>query len=115
MNQLDRARSLATEVRHRLDRRPDWYQTRELAEALIVRVTAIDGSVDEALSRFESALKAAEAVDVYTAVWLTLACADALKTGDAARVKLSIDRYASTVQTLGYDELTRRYTVLAAR
>ena len=113
MNQLDRARSVAAEVQLLLDRRPDWYQSRELAEALVIRVAAIDGEVDVALSRFEAALKTAEAVDVYTAVWLTLACADALNRVDAARVRLSIDRYASTVQKLGYDELTRRYTVLA--
>ena len=115
MNQVDRARSVSADVRQRLDRRPDWYQTRELAEALVIRVAALDGEVEEALSRFETALNTAEAVDVYTAVWLTLACAEALNQVDAPRVRVSIDRYASTVQRLGYDELTRRYTVMASR
>ena len=98
-----------------VDRRPEWFQNREIAEALIIRIAALDGESEQALSRFENALKSAESVDVYLGVWLTLACADALNQVDAVRVKRSIERYASTVQTLGYDELTRRYTVLAAR
>jgi diguanylate cyclase (GGDEF)-like protein len=113
MSMEDRARSLAAEVRSRLDRRTEWYQARELAEALIIRILVLDGAVDEALARFESALVAAEAMDMYAAVWLTLACAKALERVDTDRVKLSIDRYATTVQTLGYDELTKRYAVLA--
>jgi hypothetical protein len=110
---MDRARSFAEELSRRLQGRADWYQTRELAEALIIRILVIDGAIDEAMTRFETALKSAESMDIYPAVWLTLACADALKSGDTARVKKSIDRYASTVQTLGYDALTKRYNVLA--
>jgi len=113
LNQLDRARSLAAEVKPRLEQRPDWYQGRELAEALIIRVAALNGHFDEALSRFETALNTAEAVDVYTAVWLTLACAEALSHADPARVRLAVDRYALSVKKLGYDALTRRYGVLA--
>jgi diguanylate cyclase (GGDEF)-like protein len=113
MAKMDRARSFAEELSRRLQGRADWYQTRELAEALIIRILVIDGAIDEAMTRFETALKSAESMDIYPAVWLTLACADALKSGDTARVKKSIDRYASTVQTLGYDALTKRYNVLA--
>lgn len=113
LNQLDRARSLAAEVKPQLEQRPDWYQGRELAEALIIRVAALNGEFDEALSRFETAVNAAEAADVYTAVWLTLACAEALNHADPARVKVAVDRYASSVKKLGYDELTKRYGVLA--
>jgi hypothetical protein len=115
LGKLDRARAAASEVQERIDRRPEWFQGRELAEALIVRVGVLDGHADLALSRFEAALNAAEAVDVYFAVWLTLNCATALEKIDAELVRLSINRYASTVEKLGYDELTRRYAVLAAR
>jgi diguanylate cyclase (GGDEF)-like protein len=115
LGKLDRARAAAAEVHERLDRRPEWFQGREIAEALIVRVAALDGNSDLALSRFESALNSAESMDVYPAVWLTLTCAPALKQLDDARVRLSITRYASTVEKLGYDELTRRYAVLAGK
>jgi len=98
-----------------LNRRPEWFQNREIAEALVVRVTALDGDAELALSRFETALNSAESVDVYLAVWLTLNCAPALRNIDDARVGLSITRYASTVEKLGYDELTRRYAVLAGK
>src|SRR5450759_3032150 len=115
LGKLDRARAAATEVQQRLDRRPEWFQGREIAEALIVCVGALDGNADLALSRFENALSAAEGVDVYLAVWLTLTCATTLKQIDAGRVRLSISRYASTVEKLGYNELTRRYAVLAGK
>jgi GGDEF domain-containing protein/tetratricopeptide (TPR) repeat protein len=115
LGKLDRARTAASEVQQRLDRRPEWFQGRELVEALLVRVTALDGNADLALSRFETALSAAESVDVYLAVWLTLNCASTLKQIDDGRVRLSINRYASTVEKLGYDELTRRYAVLAGK
>jgi tetratricopeptide (TPR) repeat protein len=114
INQLDRARLLASDVKQRIERRPDWYQGRELAEALIIRVAVLDGEFSEAQTRFEAALNAAETIDVYTAVWLTLACAGALIPGDPVRVKLAIDRYSSAVKTLGYDELTKRYDALAS-
>lgn len=113
LGDTDRARVNASEVRQRLERRPEWFQGRELGEALIVRMAALDGDPEYALSRFEAALKMAEAVDVYPAVWLTLDCAAALNQIDRNRVKLSIDRYAVTVPTLGYEELTRRYSTLA--
>jgi hypothetical protein len=76
-------------------------------------VSALDGDGEQALSRFESALRNAESVDVYPAVWLALTCAPTLMKIDDARVRMSIDRYATTVEKLGYDELTRRYAVLA--
>ena len=115
LSQLDRARSVASEVSQRLEKRPGWYQGRELAEALIVRVMVLDDELDEALTRFESAVNTAESVDVYTAIWLTLACAEALSRFHPKRVRAAVDRYASAVTKLGYDELTKRYGVLAGR
>jgi tetratricopeptide (TPR) repeat protein len=115
LGQLDRARSVGGEVHQRLERRPGWYQGRELAEALIVRVMVLNGELAEALTRFETAVNTAESVDVYTAIWLTLACAEALSPADPTRVKFAIDRYSVGVRKLGYDELTRRYDALAGR
>jgi len=112
LGKLDRAKKAALEVRGRLDRRMEWFQGREIAEALIVRVTALDGDAESAISRFEGALASAESVDLYTAVWLTLNCAPSLRQLDSSRVGLSIRRYESTVEKLGYDELARRYAAL---
>src|SRR5207302_10931843 len=79
LGKLDRARAAASESLERLARRPDWFQGRELAEALIIRVAALDGDSELAMSRFESALNNAQSSDVYPAVWLTRTCAPALK------------------------------------
>ncbi len=107
------ARATSNEVGRLFEGRADWFQGREIAEALLIRVAALDGKDEVALSRFEQALNLSESVDVYAAVWLTLACAPALTAIDPSRVQGSIDRYSGTVKDLGYDELTKRYAAFA--
>ena len=101
------------EVRQRMESRPDWFQGREMAEALAIRVDALDGKAEEALSRFELAISLAEEVDLYSAAWLTTACAEALAQFDRERVMASIGRYSTRVKELGYPEMTKRYDALA--
>ena len=85
-----------------------------MAEALAIRVDALDGRGEEALLRFELAMSLAEEVDLYSAAWLTAACAGALAAFDRDRVMVSIDRYSARVKQLGYPEMTKRYDALAA-
>ena len=103
------------DVRRRMESRPDWFQGREVAEALGVRLDAFDGKFEEAIARFDTAVSIAEGADFYNAAWLIAACADALLGQfDRERViKLSIHRYStSRVRELGYPEMTRRYDLL---
>jgi diguanylate cyclase (GGDEF)-like protein len=97
----------------RVDGQPDWFQGRELVEAFRVRMTALDGDLDAALGRLETALTRAEASDIYSAVWLTAECAEALRAHRLPRMKSLVDRYANRVKELGFDEMTRRYEILA--
>lgn len=113
MGDADRAREAAAHVRGRLDRRPEWFQNRETAEALLIRVDAADAKGDVAIDRFEWALHAAEAVDLYPAIWLTLSCGPTLRKLDPERVGIIIERYASLVGRLGFPELTIRFERLA--
>jgi tetratricopeptide (TPR) repeat protein len=106
------ARGALTLAEARLAPRPDWFQGRELAEALAIRMHALDGNMVDALSRFDRALTLAEATDMYNAAWLTVACADALLALAPDRVRASIDRYRDRVRQLGYPEMTRRYEAL---
>jgi hypothetical protein len=55
-----------------------------------------------------------ELVDAYVAVWLGLACAPSLREADPKRFDPIMSRYSSTVERLGYDELSRRYSSLVA-
>ena len=107
------ARASLTQVENRLTGRPDWFQGRELAEALAIRMDALDGRLDEALGRFDRAVALAEGADMYNAAWLTVTCADALMSYAPDQVKASIDRYRGRVRDLGYPEMTRRYEALA--
>ena len=114
LGRVEAARTALVEVLQRMESRPDWFQGREMAEALAIRVDALDGRGEEALLRFELAMSLAEEVDLYSAAWLTAACAGALAAFDRDRVMVSIDRYSARVKQLGYPEMTKRYDALAA-
>jgi hypothetical protein len=94
--------------------RPDWFQGRELAEALRVRVAAVD-SMTEAVSMFYRALALAETTDFYGAAWLIAECADILDAHDRALLRSSVNRFAPQVQSQGYHGMSRRYSELLAR
>jgi tetratricopeptide (TPR) repeat protein len=112
LGRLDEAREALKQVSSRIEGRDSWFQSREIVEALAIRIDALENRPADALSRFERALTLAESADVYNAAWLTAICADSLMRIDPVRVKLSIKRYAETVRGLGYPEMTRRYEVL---
>jgi tetratricopeptide (TPR) repeat protein len=112
LGRIGPAREALAEVETRLESRPDWFQGRELAEALAIRLYAFDGNFENAIGHFDRAVSLAEAADLYSAVWLTAACAEALMVFDAERVKVTISRYRSRVAELGYPEMTRRYDAL---
>ncbi|HTR78419.1 MAG TPA: hypothetical protein VMH39_09925, partial [Gemmatimonadaceae bacterium] len=111
---VERARAAARVAEERLQLRPDWFQEREFAEALAIKMAAADGRTDEAVNRFERAVAAAEGIDIYTAAWLAAACAPALDAANRRRIQPLIDRYAAAVAELGYVEMTKRYVALGA-
>ena len=115
LGRLNAARGALADVQIRIETRPDWFQDRQIAEALAIRVDAADQKFEEALSRLEHATALAEGADLYNAAWLTVSCADALFDYDQERVRACIDRYRERVRKLGYPEMTRRYEALAAR
>jgi tetratricopeptide (TPR) repeat protein len=112
LKHLELAGSALLEVRSRMEVRPEWFQGREIAEALSIRMDALRNQGDDALSRFEIALSLAEAADFYTAAWLAAECAPSLFAFDKPRVLRQIDRYAARVRQLENPEMTRRYEAL---
>jgi tetratricopeptide (TPR) repeat protein len=115
LGRIDQARTALRELDLRVRDRTEWYQGREIVEALVVRLLVADGRPTEAFARFASAISLAESSDVYNAAWLTVACADALVQFNSDGVKSSILSYRDRVRRLGYAEMTRRYEALAQR
>lgn len=105
----EQAQEGTAEVKARLARRPEWFQNREIAEALIVLMDARTGSVDAAFDRFEWTLRTADLGDPYTAVWLTLTCAPDLARLDPDRARIAIEHYWNVSKGLGLPEVTRRF------
>jgi hypothetical protein len=112
LGRLEAARIAASEVEEMIEDRPNWFQGREIAEALIIRVAAASGDVPDALSRFDRAVGLADASDIYNAAWLTAICAEALRPFARDRVNMSVIRYYEKVRGLGYPEMTKRYEAL---
>lgn len=115
LGRIDEARAAMKLIQERIDQRPDWFQGREIAEALFVRLAVLDGRPIEGFSRLTSALALAETSDLYSAAWLTAVCAESLGEFDRDAIRASVRRYSERVRKLGYDEMTRRYDLLARR
>ena len=113
-NEAAARQALATAA-EKLKNRPDWFQGREVVEALSIRLSTLDGNLDEALDRFDNSLTLSSASDVYSAAWLTAECAEVLFEHDPTHIRSSVLRYAERVKGLGYTEMSRRYEVLLSR
>ena len=105
---LEAAREAYAVVEERIRRRPDWFQGRELVEALHVVLLTSAGRVEEAVETFAAVLPTAEASELYTAAWLTAVCARNLLPSAPERIRPWIMRYASQVEKLGYSDISKR-------
>ncbi len=114
MDRIDEAVKAHRQVLERIEGRDSWFQNREMAEALGIRIEALQSRHADALAHFDRALAMAESADVYNAAWLTAICAESLLPIDRGRVKMTVLRFAEALGSLGYPEMTRRYEMLAA-
>jgi tetratricopeptide (TPR) repeat protein len=124
------ATAASREADDALRSRGDWFQGRELVEALSVRAAAAGGALDEARRRFEHAHGLARESDFYSAAWLTARCASALGASALGASALGasalgaqsapaedplaalVRHYAAETRALGYRGLARRYESL---
>jgi tetratricopeptide (TPR) repeat protein len=109
------ARVASLESAERLRTRTEWFQGRELAEALRVRILAADGRTADARRRLDEALALATDADWYGAAWLTANCAPTMLQGDAEYVRGVVDRYAPSAKKIGYTAITARLDGMSAR
>ena len=111
----EEASSANKQASDQLAKRSDWFQGRELAEALRIRLAAQKGKVDEALGQFETALALAESSDFYCAAWLTAECGKDLLSKGGTKVRTSVSRLADRAQQYGLAEISRKYDQLLAQ
>jgi hypothetical protein len=109
---LDSARAANATVEERMLRRSDWFQGREFVEALAVTILVADGQIPEAIVRFESALRTAEASDLYTAGWLTAVCGRSLFRHVPEVVRPLIELYSDSLREHGYSDISKQLTDL---
>jgi hypothetical protein len=102
-------------VEERTRKRLDWFQGRELVEALNVVLLSAEDRFDEAIDRLEDVLPKAEASELYTAAWLTAVCARNLHSVRPDRIAPWLERYASQVQEYGYYEISKQLNNLRIR
>jgi len=112
---VDAAQIACIDAEERLKSRADWFQGRELIEALRIRLAARSGRIPEAMQRFREALALAESTDFYCAAWLTAECADILLEHDREEIRESVNRFAPRVKVLGLTEISKKYEDLLAR
>ncbi len=94
------------------DRSSTWFQGRELAEVLAVRLALADGRTEDAEQRFRDAMVLAEQRDPYAAAWLVANTAPLLAGAGFEAVWSLVEHYAARVDALGYLPLAARYTAL---
>jgi hypothetical protein len=102
------ARVASLEAAERLRARAEWFQGRELAEALRVRILARDGKTADARRRLDEGLALASEADVYGAAWLAAHCAPALLSADAGYARSVAGRFAAPARDKGYTPVSQR-------
>lgn len=127
--ELAAAQAACRDADERLRARVDWFQGRELVEALRVRLSAGRGAHEEALRHFQRAMPLARAADFFSAAWLTARVADVLLARGGATaappaaptaggppvpesVVAEVREFAAATRTLGYGALARRFEAL---
>jgi tetratricopeptide (TPR) repeat protein len=106
------ARMVAERVGRFLESRTDWFQGRELGEALLLRLQRLDGRHAEMPATLEKALELADATDVYAAAWLTAEFWDDVHPLAPELMQRAARRYGSRPEILGNPKIRDRFAVL---
>jgi tetratricopeptide (TPR) repeat protein/GGDEF domain-containing protein len=106
------ARGAATRVSRFLESRSDWFQGRELAEALMLRLQRLDGRNAEMPDQLKRALELADETDVYAAAWLTAEFWGDIHPLAPELMERAVRRYGSRPEVLGNPKIRDRFAVL---
>jgi tetratricopeptide (TPR) repeat protein/GGDEF domain-containing protein len=106
------ARAAAARVSGFLESRSDWFQGRELAEALMLRLQRLDGRNAEMPESLRRALALADETDVYAAAWLTAEFWGDIHPLAPELMERAVRRYGSRPEVLGNPKIRDRFAVL---
>jgi GGDEF domain-containing protein/tetratricopeptide (TPR) repeat protein len=90
----------------------EWFQGRELFEALRLYIALADNRIADATELFDQALNLASPSDTYGAAWLTAEFAQQLHPHAPALVEVAIRRYESVPEVVSNYRMRDRFTVL---
>ncbi|MEO7456082.1 MAG: hypothetical protein ABIY52_07450, partial [Gemmatimonadaceae bacterium] len=94
------------------DRMGDWFQNRELIEALKLHLLILDGDLEGAASHLEATMEQADASDIAGAAWLIAEVGRELRPYSRAMIDAAIARYEGHPEVLGNPKLKMRYDVM---
>jgi GGDEF domain-containing protein/tetratricopeptide (TPR) repeat protein len=106
------ARRAEARVSRFMESRADWFQGRELGEALLLRIQALDGRRDEMAPTLDRALRLADGTDVYAAAWLTAEFWDDVHPLAPDMMERAARRYGTRPEVLGNPKIRDRFAVL---
>ena len=95
-----------------MERLTDWFQGRELVEALELHLALTDGQIERACTVFDRALSLAAPSDTYGAAWLTAEFALVLYEHSPGVVGAAIHRYEHVPEVVGNSRIRDRFAVL---
>jgi predicted ATPase len=95
-----------------MERLIEWFQGRELMEALTIHLLLADDNTAEAAELFERALAAAGPSDVYGAAWLTAEFGETFITYLPRAVEAAVREYAQRPEVLGNSRMRERLSAL---
>jgi tetratricopeptide (TPR) repeat protein len=112
MGNVDGARESYARAHPMMDHLPEWFQGRELLEALAIHLALTDGRRAEAVAAFNRALAAAGPIDVYGAAWLTAEFGEIFHDELTEEVRKAVRLYAQRPEALGNPRMRERLNVL---
>jgi tetratricopeptide (TPR) repeat protein len=86
----------------------DWFQGKELVEALRIHLLIANGAIDQAVQVFERVIKTAEPTDVFAAAWLTAEFLVHLRSAAPQLIESAVRRYGSRPEVLVNEKLGLR-------
>jgi tetratricopeptide (TPR) repeat protein len=111
LGRVDEARTIHQILESQLATLTDWFQGRELVEALTIRLALLNGR-DEAAHVFTRAVRLADTRDAYGAVLLTAEFGEALREPASEVVRYAVERYSSRPVVAENPRVRDRFGVL---
>jgi tetratricopeptide (TPR) repeat protein len=109
---VDAARESFQRAAPMMERLLEWFQGRELMEALEIHLLLSDNRITEAAELFERAIAAARPSDVYGAAWLTAEFGETFRDQLPLEIEAAVRDYARRPEVLGNPRMRERLTAL---